>query len=227
MKKQKKKIYDTITQRITNGEEAPIFEVNIQIPREMENKILVNEQLLGHFYLKVAGDAADESVLTQLLADYYDNSFFTSEEEAFLTLHYVEVINYIVETSYLIFQEYGDGKENHLLPPEVLEFVATEFVVPDDATIYNPFAGFAQFANIYEKAKFVCEESYTIGRDRNCRGDANWLWAWMKVALFANNRNTIVIDNNEVPTSYDYAISYIPYTTTDFFTNPSEDESVK
>lgn len=220
---EEKKIYDTITQRITNGEEAPIFEVNIQIPREMENKILVNEQLLGHFYLKVAGDAADESVLTQLLADYYDNSFFTSEEEAFLTLHYVEVINYIVETSYLIFQEYGDGKENHLLPPEVLEFVATEFVVPDDATIYNPFAGFAQFANIYEKAKFVCEESYTIGRDRNCRGDANWLWAWMKVALFANNRNTIVIDNNEVPTSYDYAISYIPYTTTDFFTNPSED----
>lgn len=212
-----------IENRIANGEDVPYFETVVKHPIELENKIKVNEQLLCHFYSIVAGKEADESVLTQLLADYYDDSFFTSEEEAFLTLHFDDVINYIVETSYLIFQEYSDGKEAHLLPPEVLELAATEFVVPDDATIYNPFAGFAQFANIYEKAKFVCEESYTIGRDRNCRGDANWLWAWMKVALFANNRNTIVIDNNEVPTSYDYAISYIPYTTTDFFTNPSED----
>lgn len=212
-----------IENRIANGEDVPYFETVVKHPIELENKIKVNEQLLGHFYSIVAGKEANESVLTQLLADYYDDSFFTSEEEAFLTLHFADVINYIVETSYLIFQEYSDGKEAHLLPPEVLELAATEFVVPDDATIYNPFAGFAQFANIYEKAKFVCEESYTIERDRNCRDDANWLWAWMEVALFANNRNAKVIDNNEVPASYDYAISYIPYTTTDFFTNPSDD----
>lgn len=220
---EEKKVHDSIEKRITVGEDVPRFDVVIEYPIELENKIRVNEQLLGHFYLKVAGDAVDKSVLTQLLADYYDDSFFSSEDEAYLTLHFVEVINYIFKTSYLIFQEYSDGKDAHLLPPEVLELVTTEFVVPEGTTIYNPFAGFAQFANIYEKAYFLCEESYTIGRDRNCRDYANWLWAWMKVALFANNRNAKVIDNNEMPDSYDYAISYIPYTITEFFTNPCED----
>ena len=212
-----------IEERIANGENISFFETVVKHPIELENKIKVNEQLLGHFYLKAAGKEADESVLMQLLADYYDDSFFTPEEESFLILHFVEVINYIIETSYLIFQEYSDGKEVHLLPAEVLELVATEFTIPDGATIYNPFAGFAQFANIFKGGKFICEESYTIGRKRNYKDDANWLWAWMKVALFANNRNAKVIDNSEVPTSYDYAISYIPYTTTDFFINPNED----
>lgn len=212
-----------IEERIANGEDMPFFETVIKHPIELENKIKVNEQLLGHFYLTSAGNEADISVLAQLLADYYDDSFFTTEEESFLTLHFVEVINYIIETSYLFFQEYSDGKEVHLLPAEILELIATEFVVPDGTAIYNPFAGFAQFAKIFKGAMLVCEESYTLGRERSHKDDANWLWAWMKVALFANNRNTIVIDNNEVPTSYDYAISYIPYTTTDFFTNPSED----
>ena len=220
---EEKKQHADIEKRIAAGEDVTRFDVVIEYPKELENKIKVNEQLLGHFYLKIAGKEADNSVLTQLLADYYDESFYSSEDEAFLTLHFVEVINYIVKTSYLIFQKYSDGKDAHLLPLEVLELAATEFLVPDGATIYNPFAGFAQFTNIYEKAKFVCEESYTIGRDRNCRDYANWLWAWMKVALFANNKNAKVIDNNELPASYDYVISYIPYTTTDFFTNPSDD----
>lgn len=220
---EEKKVYETIEKGIANGEEAPRFEVDIHIPLEMENKIRVNEQLLGHFYLKVAGDAADKRVLTQLLADYYDDSFYDSEEEAFLTTHYEDVINYIVNTSYLKFQEYSEGKDAHLLPLEVLELTATEFVVPDGATIYNPFAGFAQFTNIFKRNKFLCEESYTIGRDRNCKDNANWLWAWMKVVLLANDRNVKVIDNSEVPASYDYSISYVPYTTTEFFTNPSEE----
>ena len=212
-----------IENRKANGEDVPYFETVVKHPMELENRIRVNEQLLGHFYLTVAGNEADESVLMQLLAEYYDDSFFTPEEESFLILHFVEVINYIIETSYLIFQEYSDGKEVHLLPAEVLELVATEFVVPDGATIYNPFAGFAQFAKIFKRDMFVCEESYTLGRERNHKDDANWLWAWMKVALFANNRNAKVIGNNEVPAFYDYAISYVPYATTDFFINPNED----
>ena len=212
-----------IEERIANGEDIPFFETVVKCPIELENKIKVNEQLLGHFYLTSADNEADISVLTQLLADYYDDSFFTTEEESFLTLHFVEVVNYIIETSYLIFQEYSDGKEVHLLSAEILELVATEFVVPDGTTIYNPFAGFAQFAKIFKRDMFVCEESYTLGRERKNRDDANWLWAWMKVALFANNRNAKVVDNCEVLDSYDYAISYVPYATTDFFINPNED----
>ena len=220
---EEKKQYAAIEERKARGENIPYFEIVVSHPMELENKIKVNEQLIGHFYLKVAGDAADKSVLTQLLADYYDDSFFTSEDETFLTHHFVDVINYIVETSYLTFQEYSDGKEVHLLPVEVLKLVKTEFVVPDGETIYNPFSGLAQFTNVFRKNKFLCEETYTIGRDRNCKDDANWLWAWMKVALFANNRNAKVIDNYEAPTAYDYAISYVPYTTIEFFTNPSEE----
>ena len=212
-----------IEERIANGEDVPFFETVVKHPIELENKIKVNEQLLGHFYLTSAGNEADISVLTQLLADYYDDSFFTTEEESFLTLHFVEVVNYIIETSYLIFQEYSDGKEVHLLPAEILELVATEFVVPDGTTIYNPFSGFAQFAKIFNRDMFVCEESYTLGWERKHKDDANWLWAWMRVALYANNRNAKVVDNCEVQDSYDYAISYMPYTTTDFFINPNED----
>ena len=220
---EEKKSYEAIEKRIANGEAPPRFETHIEWPMEMEYKIKANEQLLGRFYSKVAGLSAEKGVLLQLLSAYYDDTFFSDEEEDFLTTHFEDVVNYIIKTSYLSFQEYSDLKEVHLLPSELLELISTEFVVPEGATIYNPFTGFAQFSRIYRKNKFICEESYTVGRERNCKDDTNWLWAWMKVALYANTINADVFEDNSVPTSYDYAISYVPFTTIDFLTNPNED----
>lgn len=219
---EEKKAYEAIERRIESGENVPYFEVAVEHPMELENKIRVNEQLLGHFYAKIAGDSADKGVLSQLLADYYDNTFFSDDDEAFLTAHFKDVINYIVKTSYLIFQEYSDLKDAHLLPSELLDLVSNIIEIPVDSIIYNPFTGFAQFASALHRNHFICEESYTVGRDRSRTDNANWLWAWMQVALFANNSNAVIIDDNKIPSSYDYVISYIPFTSIDFFTEPNE-----
>ena len=219
---EEKRIYTDIEKRKENGEDIPYFEISIEHPMELEKKIRVNEQLLGHFYAKVAGDLANEGVLSQLLADYYDNTFFSDEEETFLTTHFKDVINYVIKTSYIIFQEYSDLKDAHLLSPELLNLVVKIIEIPVDTTIYNPFAGFAQFASALNRNHFICEESYTVGRDRSRTDNANWLWAWMQVALFANNSNAVIIDDNKIPSSYDYVISYIPFTSIDFFTEPNE-----
>jgi len=219
---EEKRIYAEIEKRTENGEDIPFFEVDVEYPIELENKIRVNEQLLGHFYAKVAADSADKGVLLQLLADYYDSTFFSDEEEAFLTDHYKDVINYIIKTSHLIFQEYSDLKDAHLLPFELLDLVAKIIEIPVDSIIYNPFAGFAHLASALNRNHFICEESYTVGRDRSRTDKANWLWAWMQVALFANNSNAVIYDDNEMPSFYDYVISYIPFTSIDFFTEPNE-----
>ena len=223
IEREEKKAYDAEEKRIANGGEHRSFETIIDYPIEMWYKIMVNEQLLGHFYLKVAGGVADNRVLLQLHADYYDNFFFSDEEEAFLTTHFGDMVNYIIKTSFPFLCKYRGMRDSHLLSSELLELIATEFVVPKDALIYNPFAGFAQFATIFKKNAFICEETYSAGRDRNHKDDANWLWAWMEVALFANKINVEIIDDKSIPTSYDYAISYIPYMTEDYFTNQSEE----
>ena len=137
---EEKKRYVAIEERIDKGEEVPQFEVVIEHPVEMESMIRANEQLLGHFYSKVAGNYADKDVLLQLLPDYYDTTFFTDEEEMFLTVNFKDVVNYIITTSYLTFQEYSDLKEVHLLSPELLNMVATVFEIPEGSVVYNPFA---------------------------------------------------------------------------------------
>lgn len=219
---EEKKIYEAEEKRIADGEETRRFEYTIHYPIDLENKIRVNEQLLGHFYSKAAGPLVDNNVLLQLLADVYDNSFFSEEEEAFLSSHFKEVINYII-TSFVKYHEYSDLNEVHLMPSEILELIAKQVKIPEDATIYNPFAGLAQFAQVYNRNPFICEESYTAGRGRNYTDNANWLWAWMKISLFANNRDAVIIDSSEMPSSYDYVISYIPITSIEFFTNPNEE----
>lgn len=220
---EEKKIQESVAKRVENGEDVFPFFTDIQIPIELENKTKANEQLLGHFYSEVAGNEADKDVLLQLLGDYYDETFFSSEEESFLLAHFTELINYIINTSYIAFQEYDDLKDAHLIPSELLELIANRIEIPNDATIYNPFAGFAQFTKVYNHHNFICEESYSLGSERSFTDGVNWLWAWMKVAIYANNKRVEVIETDEIPSSYDYVLSYIPFTFRDFFLSPNND----
>lgn len=220
---EEKKIQKSVAKRVENGEDVFSFFTDIQIPIELENKTKANEQLLGHFYSKVAGNEADKNVLLQLLGDYYDETFFSSEEESFLLAHYTELINYIINTSYIAFQEYDDLKDAHLIPSELLKLIAKRIEIPNDATIYNPFAGFAQFTKVYNHHNFICEESYSLGSERSINDSVNWLWAWMKVAIYANNAHVEVVETDEIPSSYDYVLSYIPFTFRDFFLSPNND----
>ena len=46
--------------------------------------LMVNEQLLGHFYVVVAGENAEKDVLDQLLPGIYEKTIFPEEEDTFL-----------------------------------------------------------------------------------------------------------------------------------------------
>ena len=184
----------------------------------------VNEQLLGHFYAEAAGENAEKEILDQLLPDFYDKTIFTAEEEDFLKSYFKEMVNYIISTpndESLELVNKCDNKDICLIPNEVLDLIASRISIPDNATIYDPFAGFAQFANIYHGRKYFFEDSYEVflRRWNNVRDAANspvkvenigWQKAWMKIAVFANKVDAEIIEDGILPKSYDAVLSYLP-----------------
>ena len=202
--------------------------LDIQIAEDDVNAIRANEQLLGYFYKEVAGDNVDSDVLSYFLAEKYDPSIFTDEEDSFLKSHFTEMVNYIIETPNNDLQavEGDDRNDIDLLPKEVLDLVKERFTIPSGSKVYNPFTGFAQLACLYKDCSFFCEESYMSFYKRwnaHCdklretehivesKVDENKLHAWMKVALYANNIEAFVVEEGSIPQNYDAVVSYIPY----------------
>lgn len=202
--------------------------LNIHIPEEAIDEIRVNEHLLGHFYKEVAGDDADLNVLSYFLAEKYDSAIFSEEEVSFLKDHFVEMVNYIIQTPNNDLQgvEGDDRNDLYLLPQEVLDLVRERVSIPKGSKVYNPFTGFAQLACLYKDCSFFCEESYKSYFNKwnaycdkirevehivEHKVDENKLYAWMKVALYANSMDAIVIEDGLIPQEYDAVISYIPY----------------
>lgn len=186
----------------------------------------VNEQLLGHFYAEVAGEEADKNVLKQLLPDYYDMTIFSDEEEAFLKSQFQKMVNYIIQTPCddLEWVHRHDGKDVYLLPIEVLELIKSRVQIPEGSTIYNPFSGFAQFTSLFPNCYFICEDSESSYHERwnnycdRLRAETNQieekqevrlLWAWMKIALYANGINATVIEDNTIPQEFDASIAFV------------------
>lgn len=191
-------------------------------------QLMVNEQLLGHFYAKVASENADKRVLKHLLPDLYDSSIFSEEEELFLVDHFREMVNYIVQTpsNDLSYVQRYDEKDSDLIPEEVLSLIKSKVDIPAGSIIYNPFAGFGQFANCFPDSKFYCEESYSsFAKEWNafsdkCYKTANQIlgkqdvysqWSWLKVALYANRPDAVIIEDSLGPTSYDAFVAFLPY----------------
>ena len=201
--------------------------LNIDIPQEEIDKVRANEQLLGHFYKKVAGDEVDKEVLSQFLAEQYATSIFTEEEESFLMSHFTELVNYIIMTpnNDLSSIEENESNDRYLIPTEVLNLIKERFSIPSGSKVYNPFTGYAQLACLYKDCFFFCEESYSSYFKRwnaycdNAREawhedreklNEKKLYAWMKLAIFANNLDAFVVENGVIPTTYDAIVSYIP-----------------
>lgn len=191
------------------------------------NHLMVNEQLIGHFYAKVAGEGADQKVLAHFLPELYDTSIYSEEEENFLTSHFQEMVNYIIQTpcNDLEYVHLYDTKDMDLIPNEVLSLIKYRVNLPAGAVVYNPFAGYGQFACVFKDCHFYCEESYSaFYRELNdfldkCRettkethekADVDMQWAWLKVALFANNLDAKIIDDSCVPSDYDALMAFIP-----------------
>jgi len=189
--------------------------------------LMVNEQLLGYFYKVVAGENADKKVLEQLLPDFYDTTVFTSEEELFLIAHFREMVNYIVQTpcNDLKYVNRVDNKDRALIPNEVLSLIKSRVNLPTGTVVYNPFAGFGQFANCFKDCQFYCEESYSaLVREWNDFCDRSddkskqvfdttglyTQWAWLKVVLYANGLTATIIEDSCQPPIYDAMMAFIP-----------------
>ena len=189
--------------------------------------LMVNEQLIGHFYAKVAGEGADQKVLAHFLPELYDTSIYSDEEENFLTSHFQEMVNYIIQTpcNDLEYVYLDEVKDVDLIPNEVLSLIKSRVNLPTDAVVYNPFAGFGQFACVFKDCHFYCEESYSAfdrelydfldkcretTKETHEKADVDMRWAWLKVALFANNLDAKIIDDSCVPSDYDALMAFIP-----------------
>ena len=201
--------------------------LNIEIPEDAVDAIRANEQLLGHFYKEVAGEDADSDVLSYFLAEKYDSTIFSEEETTFLKSHFAEMVNYIIQTPNNNLQavEEDDRNDIDLLPQEVLDLVKERVAIPAGSRVYNPFTGFAQLAYLYKDSSFFCEESYMsyfkrwnvfcdklreTGQVEN-KVDENKLYAWMRVALYANKINATVIEDGSTPDNCNAVVSYIPF----------------
>lgn len=158
--------------------------------------LMVNEQLLGHFYAEVAGDNADKDVLAELLPDVYDRTIFTEEDESFLKKHFKEMVNYIILTpcdESLVYVHRDDRKDIMTIPDEVLEFIYSRIKVPTGSQVYNPYTGYAQFTSLFKGCKFFCD-------DKN---------PWMQVAIYANEVDAEIVANDFVPSFYNAVVSYL------------------
>ncbi len=160
-----------------------------------EKQLMVNEQLLGHFYSVVAGNNAEDYVLVQLLPDIYDKGVFTEEEEAFLAAHFKELVNYIILTpcdDSLEWVHRHDGKDAFTIPSEVLDLIKSHVEIAAGSRVYYPKAEFAQLANLFDGCTYIFDNTF---------------YAWTKIALYANG---IMAEDSKVPSSYDAIVSYIP-----------------
>ena len=184
---------------------------SVLIPEGMMNKLKVNEQLLGHFYLKSLGARAKEDVALQLFANYYDGSVLSSHEENFLATHFKELVDYIISTPCNNMPVDWDEKDIYIIPQEVLDVACERMQIPPQAIVYNPFAGFAQFATKLNNCMFVCEDSYSSFRMQGNRIDNDYdVSAWTEIILAANGlKNNICHNDNKF--SYDAIMSYIPF----------------
>lgn len=171
--------------------------------------MMINEQLLGHFYVKVAGENAEQIILNELLPDVYDKTIFTEEEETFLTFHFKEMVNYIIKTPCddLESLALSDDKDRLLLPNEVLELIKCYVKIPVGAKVYYPFAGFAQFTSLYNGCHFLFDEIEHYGQKEEYE---SWIPAWKKLALFANDVDAEFIKDDVTSQSFDAAVSFIP-----------------
>jgi signal transduction histidine kinase len=161
-------------------------------------KLMVNEQLLGHFYAEVAGEDANKEILDELLPDVYDKTIFTEEEEAFLKSHLKEMVNYIIVTpndDCLELVNRYDSRDAYVIPNEVLELIGNRTNIAKGSKIFYPYTGFGQFMNLYEGCKFYCDVKN----------------AWMQVSAYANNADVEYADVEvfEGKGSYDAVVSYL------------------
>ena len=165
--------------------------------------LMVNEQLLGYFYKKLGREiegfwkeyAKVGTYYGQMLPNEYDDSVFTPEEESFLASHFMELVNYVIQTPSddLEYVHRSDNKNRLLIPEEVLALIESRTKIEESSIVYNPNTGFAQFATHFRQCKFICDDSHP----------------WTRLALFANGVDAKIAERGCIPETYDVVMSFM------------------
>ena len=185
------------------------YVLNTDIPEDKIEYLMANEQLLGHFYKEVAGENVATEILQQFLPEKYDATIYSTEEETFLKSHFSEMVNYIIQTpcNCLDAINRNERKDALLIPKEVLQLINSRAKINAGSEVYNPFAGFAQFASLYPDSHFYCGENYgALDHEVNTK-HPSWNYAWTKLAIEVNrlNAETEIIPQKK----WDAVISYL------------------
>ena len=181
----------------------------------------VDEQLAGHFYSLLASENADERIPRALLPElphYFDDTIFSQDDVTFLMAHFKEMVDYIIKTpSPLLLDEvqYTDNKTAFLIPDELLKLISERIKLSKGSIVYNPFAGYAQFACLFKNCKFYCEETYSANNVSTPYeySKCNRMWGWMMVMLYANQIDSLVFrdGDGDLPVLYDAVMAFVPY----------------
>ena len=191
--------------------------------------LMVNEQLLGHFFIEVAGKEAydammrkelgilnkakksdklieltailEDSIKSQLLPQYYDKTVFTSEEETFLKSHFKELVNYIILTP-------CDDSLCWVNRDDTKD----KYTIPSEVLhLIASRVKISLDSVIYYPFPGYAQMANLFNRNKYLLGNGYVGQLWMQVATFANEIDAdFVKDRGLSSLSFDSVISFIP-----------------
>ncbi len=176
------------------------------VTTKMRNKVKANEQLIGHFYSKVAAGHVDAEIENAFLADYYDASIFSNDDEDFLACHFADMVNYIMlhPVNELAIAD-GLYKSAFHIPSDLLKLIGERVNITPNSKLFEPFHSFGQmltyFPNCFCKYGKLPELQED---DEDFSETIKMVNAWQKVACFANGMNVEEWDVDD--TSFDYDV---------------------
>lgn len=126
--------------------------------------------LLAEAYRIAAGNLVKPEVLNVLNEYEFKKDILTRQELHFLSKHLNELFALVISSNGTTFHP----SEGFVQPQEVTDFMCKMASFPEDATVYNPFAG----ANSYA----IALPNHVVGEELN-----RTTWALGQIRLFANH----------------------------------------
>lgn len=126
--------------------------------------------LLAEAYRIAAGNLVKPEVLNVLNEYEFKKDILTQQELHFLSKHLDELFALVISSNGTTFHP----SEGFVQPQEVTDFMCKMASFPEDATVYNPFAG----ANSYA----IALPNHVVGEELN-----RTTWALGQIRLFANH----------------------------------------
>ncbi len=148
-----------------------------------------DEQLIVTLYKNVAGENADEKVLSELskYADKFYLEALTKEELSFLCENFEEAVTF----SFLYLEEHKGSLMYYSIPLQILDIIKENAHVRDEASVFVADACNGDVASLfagYNMKGYTCHRG--LGREEE-------LWALVQIRLYAQGTNSNILMNQE------------------------------